>query len=148
MALEFTKLSEVPLMEEEIAVDATVLVENNGEIVRAPKKSVGGGGGGVTVIVTEHTVEENGYTNNYPLLGRYINEEYVPYENESEFIDDYCNKRLMLNFEGEGAPSIPYPFLITGYSMDGYGAKYLFFSTGSDNQSVYPCIFNQDLQNL
>ena len=146
MALEFTKLSEVPLMEEEIAIDATVLVENNGEIVRAPKKSVGGGGGGVTVIATPYYVEESGY--NYPLLGRYINEEYVPYETESDFIDDYCNKRLMLNFEGEDAPSSPYPYLITGYSMDGYGQKYLFFSNGTSFQQMYPCLFNQDLQNL
>lgn len=44
MAKDFVKLSEVAVLEE-ITDNATVLVEENGEIYRAPKTQVGGAGG-------------------------------------------------------------------------------------------------------
>ena len=51
MAKEFVKLSEVAVLEE-VTDNATVLVEENGEIYRAPKTSVGGGGvGGIKTAI-------------------------------------------------------------------------------------------------
>lgn len=44
MSLEFTKLSEAEQIET-VSDKATVLIEDNGEIKRAPKKEVGGAGG-------------------------------------------------------------------------------------------------------
>ena len=49
---EFTKLSEVAQIES-VSDNATVLVEENGEIVRVPKTSVGGAGGYVAVLTVE-----------------------------------------------------------------------------------------------
>lgn len=118
MALEFTKLSEVPLVEkEEIAAEATILIENNGEVVRTLKDSVGGGGKGVMVIGLASEVEEN-YG---PIrLAREINDELTPYESEEEFLEDYYNKKMFFNIDiEEGA--LPIPASITNYGMDGYG---------------------------
>ena len=51
MAKDFVKLSEVAVLEE-VSENATVLVEENGEIYRAPKTSVGGGGtGGIKTAI-------------------------------------------------------------------------------------------------
>jgi hypothetical protein len=51
MAKDFVKLSEVTVLEE-ISDTASVLVEQNGEIYRAPKTQVGGAGGTQGMIVT------------------------------------------------------------------------------------------------
>ena len=50
MAKDFVKLSEVAV-KEEVSDNATVLVEENGEIYRAPKTSVGGGAGGIKTAI-------------------------------------------------------------------------------------------------
>lgn len=50
MAKDFVKLSEVPVLET-ASDNATVLVEENGEIKRVPKKEVGGGGAIATAII-------------------------------------------------------------------------------------------------
>lgn len=51
MAKDFVKLSEVAVLEE-VTDNATVLVEENGEIYRAPKTSVGGDGtGGIKTAI-------------------------------------------------------------------------------------------------
>lgn len=52
MAKDFVKLSEVAVREE-VSENATVLVEENGEIYRAPKTQVGGAGGVKTAIVRD-----------------------------------------------------------------------------------------------
>lgn len=57
MAKDFVKLSEVTLLEE-VADTASVLVEVNGEICRAPKTQVGGAGGVKTAIICD-----SGYLN-------------------------------------------------------------------------------------
>ena len=57
MATEFKKLSEVTTLEN-VADTAHVLVEENGEIYRAPKTSVGGSGGIKTAII-----KDSGYDN-------------------------------------------------------------------------------------
>ena len=50
MAKDFVKLSEVPVLET-ASDNATVLIEENGEIKRVPKKEVGGGGAIATAII-------------------------------------------------------------------------------------------------
>lgn len=57
MARDFVKLSEVTVLEE-VSDTASVLVEQNGEIYRAPKTQVGGAGGIKTAII-----RESGYLN-------------------------------------------------------------------------------------
>lgn len=52
MATEFKKLSEVTALEE-VAETAYVLIEENGEIYRAPKTQVGGAGGIKTAIIRD-----------------------------------------------------------------------------------------------
>lgn len=52
MATEFKKLSEVTTLEK-VTDTAHVLVEENGEIYRAPKTSVGGAGGVKTAIIRD-----------------------------------------------------------------------------------------------
>lgn len=52
MAKDFVKLSEVAI-KEEVSENATVLVEENGEIYRAPKTQVGGAGGIKTAIIRD-----------------------------------------------------------------------------------------------
>ena len=50
MAKDFVKLSEVAVLEE-VSDTASVLIEENGEIYRAPKTQVGGAGGVKTAII-------------------------------------------------------------------------------------------------
>lgn len=50
--MEFTKLSEVEVVETANDTDK-VLIEQNGEIKRVPKTEVGGGGGNVLVITVD-----------------------------------------------------------------------------------------------
>ena len=57
MARDFVKLSEVTVLEE-VSDTASVLVEQNGEIYRAPKTQVGGAGGIKTAII-----RDSGYLN-------------------------------------------------------------------------------------
>ena len=57
MAKDFVKLSEVTVLEE-VMDTASVLVEQNGEIYRAPKTQVGGAGGIKTAII-----RDSGYLN-------------------------------------------------------------------------------------
>lgn len=57
MARDFKKLSEVTMLEE-AAETAYVLIEENGEIYRVPKTSVGGAGGIKTAII-----RDSGYLN-------------------------------------------------------------------------------------
>lgn len=57
MATEFKKLSEVTVLKE-VSDTASVLVEQNGEIYRAPKTQVGGAGGIKTAII-----RDSGYLN-------------------------------------------------------------------------------------
>ena len=57
MAKDFVKLSEVTVLEE-VTDNASVLVEQNGEIYRAPKTQVGGAGGVKTAII-----RDSGYLN-------------------------------------------------------------------------------------
>ena len=57
MAKDFVKLSEVTMLEE-VTDNASVLVEQNGEIYRAPKTQVGGAGGVKTAII-----RDSGYLN-------------------------------------------------------------------------------------
>lgn len=57
MARDFIKLSEVTVLEE-VSDTASVLVEQNGEIYRAPKTQVGGAGGIKTAII-----RDSGYLN-------------------------------------------------------------------------------------
>ena len=52
MAKDFVKLSEVTVLEE-VSDTASVLVEQNGEIYRAPKTQVGGTGGIKTAIIRD-----------------------------------------------------------------------------------------------
>ena len=52
MAKDFVKLSEVAVLEE-VQDTASVLVEMNGEIYRAPKTQVGGAGGVKTAIIRD-----------------------------------------------------------------------------------------------
>ena len=52
MARDFVKLSEVTMLEE-VTDNASVLVEQNGEIYRAPKTQVGGAGGVKTAIIRD-----------------------------------------------------------------------------------------------
>lgn len=52
MAKDFVKLSEVTVLEE-VSDTASVLVEQNGEIYRAPKTQVGGAGGIKTAIIRD-----------------------------------------------------------------------------------------------
>jgi len=52
MAKDFVKLSEVTVLEE-VTDSASVLVEQNGEIYRAPKTQVGGAGGIKTAIIRD-----------------------------------------------------------------------------------------------
>ena len=52
MAKDFVKLSEVTVLEE-VSDTASVLVEQNGEIYRAPKTQVGGAGGVKTAIIRD-----------------------------------------------------------------------------------------------
>lgn len=52
MARDFVKLSEVTVLEE-VSDTASVLVEQNGEIYRAPKTQVGGAGGIKTAIIRD-----------------------------------------------------------------------------------------------
>lgn len=49
MAYEFEKLSEV-VTKEEVSDEAMVLVEEDGEIVRVPKKNVGGDATGTLFV--------------------------------------------------------------------------------------------------
>lgn len=58
MAKDFVKLSEVAV-KEEVSENATVLVEENGEIYRAPKTSVGGGAGGIKTAIIRHVQYQN-----------------------------------------------------------------------------------------
>lgn len=60
MATEFKKLSEVNVLEE-VSDTASVLVEQNGEIYRAPKTQVGGAGGYMLITLTHN----NSYVDNY-----------------------------------------------------------------------------------
>lgn len=60
MATEFKKLSEVNVLEE-VSDTASVLVEQNGEIYRAPKTQVGGDGGYMLITLTPN----NSYVDNY-----------------------------------------------------------------------------------
>lgn len=53
MAKDFVRLSEVPVVEE-VVDTASVLVEMDGEIYRAPKTQVGGAGG-LPVAIIEHS---------------------------------------------------------------------------------------------
>ena len=57
MAKDFVKLSEVTMLEE-VTDNASVLVEQNGEIYRAPKTQVGGAGSVKTAII-----RDSGYLN-------------------------------------------------------------------------------------
>ena len=57
MAKDFVKLSEVTVLEE-VSDTASILVEQNGEIYRAPKTQVGGAGGIKTAII-----RDSGYLN-------------------------------------------------------------------------------------
>lgn len=57
MARDFVKLSEVTVLEK-VSDTASVLVEQNGEIYRAPKTQVGGAGGIKTAII-----RDSGYLN-------------------------------------------------------------------------------------
>ena len=57
MAKDFVKLSEVTMLEE-VTDNASVLVEQNGEIYRAPKTQVGGAGSIKTAII-----RDSGYLN-------------------------------------------------------------------------------------
>lgn len=57
MARDFVKLSEVTMLEE-VTDNASVLVEQNGEIYRAPKTQVGGAGSIKTAII-----RDSGYLN-------------------------------------------------------------------------------------
>ena len=57
MAKDFVKLSEVTVLKE-VSDTASVLVEQNGEIYRAPKTQVGGAGGIKTAII-----RDSGYLN-------------------------------------------------------------------------------------
>lgn len=57
MARDFVKLSEVTVLEK-VSDTASVLVEQNGEIYRAPKTQVGGTGGIKTAII-----RDSGYLN-------------------------------------------------------------------------------------
>lgn len=57
MAKDFVKLSEVTVLEE-VTDTASVLVEQDGEIYRAPKTQVGGAGGIKTAII-----RDSGYLN-------------------------------------------------------------------------------------
>lgn len=57
MAKDFVKLSEVTMLEE-VTDNASVLVEMDGEIYRAPKTQVGGAGGVKTAII-----RDSGYLN-------------------------------------------------------------------------------------
>lgn len=52
MARDFVKLSEVTVLEK-VSDTASVLVEQNGEIYRAPKTQVGGAGGIKTAIIRD-----------------------------------------------------------------------------------------------
>lgn len=52
MAKDFVKLSEVTVLEK-VSDTASVLVEQNGEIYRAPKTQVGGAGGIKTAIIRD-----------------------------------------------------------------------------------------------
>lgn len=58
MATEFKKLSEVTVLEE-AADNSYVLIEENGEIYRVPKATVGGGAGGIKTAI----IRDSGYLN-------------------------------------------------------------------------------------
>ena len=63
--MEFTKLSEVAIVET-ATDDDKVLIEQNGEIKRVPKTEVGGGGGGGNILAITGN-EETGFTANMEL---------------------------------------------------------------------------------
>lgn len=57
---EFKKLSEVDVLET-ASDNATVLIEESGEIKRVPKKEVGGAGGGYIIKLSESYLDDNGH---------------------------------------------------------------------------------------
>lgn len=61
MARDFQRLSEVTRIEE-VTENASVLVEENGEIYRVPKTAVGAAGGGYMMITL---TQDNSYVDNY-----------------------------------------------------------------------------------
>lgn len=106
MALEFTKLSEVTLTEG-LSEEATVVVENNGEIVRAPMNAIKSDNDAVLVILTQ--LDDSGYDF---LMGKMVDDEIQYYETEADFLMDYTGgKKLLLNFTDNNTP-YPYPMLI------------------------------------
>lgn len=75
---EFKRLSEVELTEN-ISDTSTILIEENGDIKRAPKSKVGGGAEGLVVTVTEGSLD---YFYNYGM--------FIIIENYDNIYDTLC----------------------------------------------------------
>lgn len=91
---EFKKLSEVDLLET-TSDNATVLVEESGEIKRVPKKEVGGAGGYIIHLGNESVTATGPYTynctDNYDELYDVLmagGTVWIDYENAPEYVDE------------------------------------------------------------
>lgn len=117
MALEFTKLSEVPVVETELTGEETVLIEAEGDIVRVPMTSIKSGDGKALVFVYnngDHTLS----------LVDDENQSFIPMENYSDFLEYYLSDQKLLFWHSEWDSETPgwvNPTPILSYYIGGYG---------------------------
>lgn len=84
----FTKLSEVPILEEELSTDAHVLIENNNEIVRIPESKISN-----TQADWNETDEDSpAFIMNKPSNNIIVY--YAPYPNTALYLDKSYTKKL------------------------------------------------------
>ena len=133
MAKDFVKLSEVTVLEE-VSDTASVLVEQNGEIYRAPKTQVGGAGGIKTAII-----RDSGYLNAIAGLSTMMAKPEYTYEclnmTFEEAYETMANGEPLMvvgMLTGEGAVNIQGIVMFTGTMMLGLPCIVLYFAMDSN----------------
>ena len=86
----FTKLSEVPILEEELSTDAHILIENNNEIVRIPESKIKGSN--MQADWNETDEDSPAFIMNKPSGNIIVY--YAPYPNTKLYLDKNYTKEL------------------------------------------------------
>lgn len=86
----FTKLSEVPILEEELSTDAHILIENNNEIVRIPESKIKGSN--MQADWNETDEDSPAFIMNKPSDNIIVY--YAPYPNTALYLDKGYTKKL------------------------------------------------------
>lgn len=121
MSYEFKKLSDVDVVSEPSEV-ANVLIEENGVIKKAPKTAVGGSGAGGTTILSYD------YENITDANGNIVSVE--------QFMELFCNGRVLISKYGINGPDQADANLVTGYYFVETSGELSIYYANSDSIST------------